>query len=358
MRELKLSKLVKLALVPVFAAGVATTPQAQTSDKPSGSNAAQSQPAANYRGVRASQMIGMSVVNEKGNNIGQIGDMIVNMNTGDVRYAILRFDPGIFEGEKLFAVPTTELRMAADRNDVLYKMSQERLEKAAVDKADWNDALLNDPNYLANLDKVWGVTQPSRGALAHRASDLIGKDVNSKSGEDIGEIEELVINMAEQKVHYAVLEFDPSWASAEQNYAFPLTAFNLTDNRDELVLDIDKSQLQAMKSFPDSRWNNLNDRTWIADIDRYLVIFPVAADAGKTGHAGRSGPTGATTTAAAPSPGTLFDRLDADRDGFLDQGEAKADAGVTAAWGNMDKNDKGQVSRDDFTNTYKMEATQ
>jgi hypothetical protein len=35
------------------------------------------------------------------------------MDTGQVRYAMLEFDPGIFEGERLFAVPTTKLQLGA-----------------------------------------------------------------------------------------------------------------------------------------------------------------------------------------------------------------------------------------------------
>ena len=56
----------------------------------------------------------MEVQNPQGQDLGKISDMVVNMNTGDVRYAVLEFDPGIFKGEKLFAVPTKQLRMAPD----------------------------------------------------------------------------------------------------------------------------------------------------------------------------------------------------------------------------------------------------
>lgn len=60
----------------------------------------------------------MEVQNPQGQDLGKISDMVVNMNTGDVRYAVLEFDPGIFKGEKLFAVPTKQLRMAPDRDTI------------------------------------------------------------------------------------------------------------------------------------------------------------------------------------------------------------------------------------------------
>lgn len=354
MRHLHRANLIRLAMIPALAAGVSVSAQSQTepadarsSTKPA-ATAVENSPSADYRGERASETIGQTVRNLEDEDIGKINDMIVDMTTGDVRYAILEFDPGIFQAEKLFAVPTTELRLAADGDDVIYDMSEEQLERASMNRDDWNDSVLDDPDYLADLDTVWGVKQPASGATAHRASDLIGKDVNDRSGDKIGEIEELVINMAEQQVHYAVLKFDPGWATPEQNYAFPLRSFNLTGDRDELVLDIDKSKLQAMKSFPDSRYSNLSDRAWVADIDRDFVTgMPTASTAAGALNAGY---------AENPAPTELFTRLDKDGDGSLEKADVENIAEVENAWSRFDEDGDGRISRQEFMNNYPTEA--
>ena len=260
MRAIKLAKLLQLAVLPALAGGVSLSAWAQTAstDKTTSASATSTTASSAYRALRASKVIGMSVRNAKGEGLGKISDMIVDMNTGNVRYAILEFDPGIFKGERLFAVPTAQLQMAGDRDDLVYNMDRERLERAATNRSDW-DRNWREPGYLPNLDKTWGVAQPTRGSRAHRVSDLIGKDVNNRQGSKIGEIEELVINMATQRVHYALLEFDPSWAAPEKFYAFPLRAFNLTTDREELILDADKSKIQAMKAFPAARFGTIND---------------------------------------------------------------------------------------------------
>ena len=280
MNESKLGQRIRLAWLPVVALSLSATVFAQTNTSPptgtdnksAKASASQSAASQGYRPLRASKVVGMEVQNPKGQDLGKISDMVVNMNTGDVRYAVLEFDPGIFQGEKLFAVPTSQLRMAADRDTITYNMSKDKLESAAVPRGDWN-AAWGDTKYLSNLDKAWGIKQPSGGAVAHRVSDLLGKDVNNREGNKIGEIEELVVNMATQKVHYAVLEFDPSLAAREQNFALPLRAFDLSQDRDQLVLDVDKARLQTMQSFTDSRYDNLNDRAWVSDIDRYVVTI-------------------------------------------------------------------------------------
>lgn len=351
MSERKLSKLVRLALLPALAASVAMGGAAQTAGDTAGTatgigagtaasaaegrqEQSRKQDARSYRGVRASKMIGMTVRKAKGGTIGQIGDMVVNMKTGDVRYAILRFDPSIVQGEKLFAVPTSELRIAPDRDDLLYAIDDSGWSRAPIDRGDWEDGADNvvAEADLARFDKLWGIARPAHGAQAHRASRLIGEDVETPSGEKIGKVEDLVINMAENKVHYAVLASDPSPASPERNYAFPLRSFQAGVDNNALVLDIDKSQLQAMKSFPESRYANLNDRGWVSDIDRYFVTV-LPADTSSTSAAG-----------AAPA----FGRLDTDGDGSLTREEAQADARLGSAWQQLDKDDDGRISESEF----------
>lgn len=339
MRQSKRPFLFKIAVLPALILGASVAANAQTTSTES-SGAPKAVSAKNksatstpYRALRASKVIGMDVRNPKGEKVGEINDVIVDMDTGDVRYAILEFDGGIFQGEKLFAVPTDQLRMAADRDQLVYNMDRAKLEQAAVPKADWARRW-SEPGYLEGLDKVWGVTQPSRGAKAHRASDLIGKDVKSRTGEKIGELEDLVINMAGRKVHYAVLEFDPSWAAPEKNFAFPLRAFDLAANGNDLVLDVDKARIQAMKSFPDSRLANLNDRVWVADVDRtFVTILPIAV----------------------LTPAQLFTRLDDDKNGWLSKTEVKDAADVDRNWTRFDKNGDGRVSRDEFVGHYTIE---
>lgn len=249
---------------PLWAAKDQPTAQPRT-----GASAAEKQ---SYQGLRATQMIGKHVRNSQGQTLGEIDDLIIDMNTGKLRYAILRFDPGIFSGERLFAVPPSELRMSRNKDEVLYNMARERLEKAGVEKKRW-PGVLRERNYLAGLDRTYGVVQPSSDRRAFSARELIGKDVNDRTGDEIGEIRELVINLNEQTVHYAVLNFDPSWTAPEKLFAFPLRAFGFTDDKDELVLNVDRTTLRAMRSFDHQLWSAMSDVSFVSDMDRHLVTI-------------------------------------------------------------------------------------
>jgi sporulation protein YlmC with PRC-barrel domain len=311
--ELKSATWMRAAFVPAIALSLtaqvlAANDNMPTTQKPTATQSTQKQQAAqkqSYRGMRATQLIGMDVKSPEGKKLGEISDLIVDMNSANVRYAILAFDPGIFSGERLFAVPTSELRSGRGKNEVVYNMSRERLEKAGVEKNRWPGAV-RDRDYLAGLDRTYGVVQPSEQRRAYSASELLGKDVNGRGGDDIGEIRDLVIDMNGQRVHYAVLAFDPSWAAPEKLFAFPVSAFRFTDGKDELAVDVDKSRLQTMRSFDQRIWTGFATPAFVTDIDRYLItITPVSADSatrGQTkGGTGASSATGSGQASAAVS---------------------------------------------------------
>lgn len=335
------------ALLPAFATGLAcfavtAAAQIQYGTPPVRSDGivlVQTQSAMPYRGVRASQMIGMSVRNRAGQNIGQIDDMVVDMNSGDVRYAMLRFDPGITRAEKLFAVPTQQLRIAPDRNDVIFDMDVDRLERASIDRSAWNDRVVAAPGFTDRFDRAWGITQPSRDAMAHRVSDLIGKDVNNLDGNEVGEVEDLVINMATSQVHYAVVDFDSGAASPVTDYAVPLRMLSLSRDGDDLVLNADQAAVQRLMAFPQERWANLNDGVWVADVDRYLVVVPVA-----------------TVTTVAPAsretPSALFNRLDSNGSDSIDIYEAADSALVDRNWSTFDADHNRFISRQEFSRQF------
>jgi sporulation protein YlmC with PRC-barrel domain len=289
--------------LPVFAAGDNGSSASQTTASPRASEqqsaSAQKQ---NLREMRASQLIGRHVTNPQGQNLGEISDLIVNMNNGDVRYAILEFDKGMFSGERLFAVPTSELKFSQDNDKVVYNMRREQLENAGIERNRWPN-VAHDNEYLSGLDRTYGIVQPSNDRRAYSASELLGKDVNGTSGNDIGEIRDLVIDMNGQRVHYAVLAFDPSWTAPEKLYAFPLSAFTFTDGKDELALNVDKSKLQSMRSFDHNLWSAYSTPVFVTDMDRYLVTITPLSDSSRSA-------TGRSSSSATPSSVSAASRTD------------------------------------------------
>lgn len=64
--------------------------------------------------IRASQLTGMNIVNSRGENVGEIYDVVLDGETGRVRYLAVTYGGFLGFGDKLFAVPYEAFRYQAN----------------------------------------------------------------------------------------------------------------------------------------------------------------------------------------------------------------------------------------------------
>jgi len=367
-RKFKLRALASL-FVPVVGIGMAVPAYADDTKK-TGARAESRQVKQTMRDMRASKLIGSDVRNAQGENLGEIKDLVVDVNNERVYYAVLSFGGFLGLGDKLFAYPVRAFTQAADSDKVILNVDKAKLKAApGFEKDRYPD--FADRRYGDEVDRYFGKTiavQPMPNQLLRRASELIGKDVNDRNGKDVGEIEDLVVNMANGKIHYAVVEFDKAWNLNDRLLAVPMKAFNYSRDRNDLVWDIDKSRVDAKLTFDKNRWPDLNDPKYLVDVDRYLVVFVpagattgAARTAGATGSAGMGtagtastgtpSTAGATTTnraAATTDVDAVFILLDVNKDNTLSTSEAQKDGKVQGMWKQLDRDGDGKVTRDEF----------
>lgn len=118
-------------------------------------------------------------------------------------------------------------------------------------------------------------TKAAQGATAAqgmrdaRASKLIGMDVRNPQNERLGEIKDLIIDVRNGRVQYAVLSFGGVMGLGDKLFAYPVAAFKTAADRDELVLNVDRDRLKEAPGFERSRWPNL--RQYAADVDRFFA---------------------------------------------------------------------------------------
>lgn len=109
-----------------------------------------------HSAYRASTITGMAVRNSSDENLGKIEDLVIDLNSGEVRYAALSFGGFLGVGDKLFAVPMRSLRLVVadkDRHFVL-NVDKKRLEKApGFNKDAWPD--FANPNWSVDVDKFY-----------------------------------------------------------------------------------------------------------------------------------------------------------------------------------------------------------
>jgi len=111
------------------------------------------------RFIPTNRLAQYDVVNEKGQDLGQVQNFVIDMVTGRVAFAIVSFvtrdgkeilgEKGIFGlSDKWFAVPWEILAWRPDKNKFLLDIKREVLEKATgMNKDKWMDEI--DLDWLA-----------------------------------------------------------------------------------------------------------------------------------------------------------------------------------------------------------------
>ena len=80
--------------------------------------------------VKASSIIGTSVVNPNGDSLGDIKEVVIDPRSGKVAYAVVSFGGFLSMGEKLFAIPFSSFEYDAAKSHYVLDISKERLEAA------------------------------------------------------------------------------------------------------------------------------------------------------------------------------------------------------------------------------------
>jgi sporulation protein YlmC with PRC-barrel domain len=110
---------------------------------------------------------------------------------------------------------------------------------------------------------------PTQGGISLTATKLIGDPVVSPKGEDLGKIEDLVIDPTNGRVDYAVLSFGGFLGMGDKLFAVPLEAMKLSPKEKGFVLDVDKERLKQAPGFDKKHWPAASDRAFGTKVYNY-----------------------------------------------------------------------------------------
>lgn len=109
------------------------------------------------RALSASTMIGDDVVNAAGENLGDIEEIMIDVHSGRVAYAVLSFGGFLGLGDKYFAVPWDALQLDADSHAFILDVNRETLEDApGFDKDHWPQTEDGDDTWLVEVYDYYG----------------------------------------------------------------------------------------------------------------------------------------------------------------------------------------------------------
>jgi sporulation protein YlmC with PRC-barrel domain len=106
------------------------------------------------RYLTASTIIGDKVYNGKEENMGNVKDLMLNLDEGRIEYVVIEFGGFLGIGEKYFAVPFQALTLDTSRHAFILNQQREVLENApGFDKDHWPESNSHD---MEDVYRYWG----------------------------------------------------------------------------------------------------------------------------------------------------------------------------------------------------------
>lgn len=277
-----ISRNISWLLVAPLLIAVASPVFAQQGAQPSpnsGNPAADAQAAvrmnSSARDMRASEIIGKEVKDANNETLGDIEDLVIDIDNQRVSYVVMSVGGVLNLGDKQFAIPAERLQPGQrERDPLTIRLTRQELESAPGFQPDKRPNF-SEETYRGAVDRYFFKEETARhtpsGARLLSAEQLIGKDVNDRSARSAGEIEDLVVNFGSGRV-YAVLEVSNALNPRDKLVALPLKALSFPQRPDlDLLLNIDRPLIEKARGLAESGWPDVNSPNVRKQIDSDLA---------------------------------------------------------------------------------------
>ncbi|MCC5792273.1 MAG: PRC-barrel domain-containing protein [Legionellaceae bacterium] len=102
-----------------------------------------------------------------------------------------------------------------------------------------------------------------------RTHNVVGIDVQNAQDENLGKIEDLVLNKQTGHVEYVVLSFGGFLGMGDKLFALPWSIFSFDDSKDCFIINVEKEKLKNSPGFDKDQWPNMSDEKWGSSIHSY-----------------------------------------------------------------------------------------
>jgi sporulation protein YlmC with PRC-barrel domain len=106
------------------------------------------------------------------------------------------------------------------------------------------------------------------------SSTLRGDRVRNSAGEDLGKIEEIMVDVPTGRIAYAVLSFGGFLGMGSKLFAVPWQALALDLREHEFILNVDRKLLENAPGFDRDNWPDMADRAFCMQIYSYYGYPP------------------------------------------------------------------------------------
>lgn len=199
------------------------------------SNGKTNEPLSSISAVPHDKIEGMSVYDSSGEKFGDVDRVVTNAGQ---RMVVIGIDGALGDGAKEVAVPFSSLSLTANHSRIVVDRPAAALR--ALPDVDPGDYARHDDetDSAQSLGMHW-----EQGPGNAKSHDLAGMDVVGSNGEQIGDIDRVVMNNG---VETAIVGIDGFIGANAREVAIPLAKFTPAPEGDKLYVDYTQEQLKTM----------------------------------------------------------------------------------------------------------------
>ena len=101
------------------------------------------------------------------------------------------------------------------------------------------------------------------------ATSIIGDKVENLDGENLGTIENLMVNISSGMIEYVVLESGSFLGLGGKYFAVPFSQLYLNPDKECFILNREKEYFNNIPGFDKSHWPDTNDHSYFKDVDNF-----------------------------------------------------------------------------------------
>ena len=101
------------------------------------------------------------------------------------------------------------------------------------------------------------------------AGKLIGYRIRNAAREDLGTLEEIMIDVPSGRVLYAIFAFGGVLGIGSKLFAVPWEGLGFDERNREFILDVDRSLFEEAPGIDPRQWPDMSDPAWSAELYRF-----------------------------------------------------------------------------------------
>jgi sporulation protein YlmC with PRC-barrel domain len=115
---------------------------------------------------------------------------------------------------------------------------------------------------------------PENSRFVLAATTLTGDHVRNTAGEDLGRIEEVMLDIPTGRISYAVLSFGGFLGIGDKLFAVPWKALQIDTCEHEFILDIPRRALETAPGFDKNNWPDMADPEFSEPVHKFYNQRP------------------------------------------------------------------------------------